>query len=82
MVVIMRPGTAQQEIDKLARQLQSQGLQVGITKGVDCSILGLVGDTTSVDLNKISTSGPIGSSTPRIPPSRWGTPLSGRENSP
>ena len=55
MVVIMRPGTAQQEIDKLARQLQSQGLQVGITKGVDCSILGLVGDTTSVDLNKIST---------------------------
>ena len=34
MVVIMRPGTAQQEIDKLARQLQSQGLQVGITKGV------------------------------------------------
>ena len=55
MVVIMRPGTAQQEIDRLARQLQSQGLQVGITKGVDCSILGLVGDTTSVDLNKIST---------------------------
>ena len=64
MVVIMRPGTAQQEIDRLARQLQSQGLQVGITKGVDCSILGLVGDTTSVDLNKISTNEHVG-------PARW-----------
>ena len=55
MVVIMRPGTAQREIDKLVEQLQRQGLQVGVTKGVDCSILGLVGDTTAVDMNKIST---------------------------
>ena len=55
MVVIMRPGTAQKEIDKLVEQLQGQGLQVGVTKGVDCSILGLVGDTTAVDMNKIST---------------------------
>ncbi|MDE6108369.1 MAG: 3-deoxy-7-phosphoheptulonate synthase, partial [Oscillospiraceae bacterium] len=55
MVVIMKPGTAQKEIDKLVTQLQDQGLQVGITNGVGCSILGLVGDTTAVDMNKIST---------------------------
>ena len=30
------------------------GLQVGITNGVGCSILGLVGDTTAVDMDKIS----------------------------
>ncbi len=54
MVVVMRPGTEQREIDKLVAQFQFQGLQVGITNGVDCTILGLVGDTTAVDMDKIS----------------------------
>ncbi len=54
MVVIMKPGTQQEEITKLARQFEDMGLQVGITNGVGCSILGLVGDTTAVDMDKIS----------------------------
>ena len=54
MVVVMKPGTQQTEIDKLVAQFQLQGLQVGITKGVDCSILGLVGDTTAVDMDKVT----------------------------
>ena len=55
MVVVMKPGTAQSTIDALVRQFETQGLQVGVTKGVDCSILGLVGDTTHLDMNKIAT---------------------------
>ncbi len=55
MVVVMKPGTQQAEIDKLIAQFQLQGLQVGITNGVGCTILGLVGDTTAVDINKIGT---------------------------
>jgi len=51
----MKPGTAQSAIDALVVQFEKQGLQVGVTKGVDCSILGLVGDTTHLDMNKIST---------------------------
>ncbi len=54
MVVIMKPGASQKEIDKLVAQFQLQGLQVGVTKGVDCSILGLVGDTTAVDMDAIT----------------------------
>jgi len=54
MVVVMKPGTQQREIDKLIAQLQLQGLQVGVTNGVGCTILGLVGDTSHVDLDKIS----------------------------
>ncbi|WP_251448669.1 3-deoxy-7-phosphoheptulonate synthase [Vermiculatibacterium agrestimuris] len=54
MVVVMKPGTQQREIDKLVAQFQLQGLQVGITNGVDCTILGLVGDTTAIDIDKIS----------------------------
>ena len=55
MVVVMKPGTSQKDIEKLAEQFQRQGLQVGVTNGVGCTILGLVGDTTQIDINKIST---------------------------
>ena len=54
MVVVMRPGTKKQDIDALAAKLKELGLEVGITNGVGCTILGLVGDTTAVDMDKIS----------------------------
>ena len=54
MVIVMKPGTSQEEIHRLAGQLEEQGLKVGITNGVGCSILGLVGDTTAVDMDKLS----------------------------
>jgi len=50
----MRPDASQRDIDKLIAQFQLQGLQVGITNGVGCTILGLVGDTTGVDMDKIT----------------------------
>ena len=54
MVIVMKPGTSQEEILKLAHQMEEQGMKVGITNGVGCSILGLVGDTTHVDMDKLS----------------------------
>ena len=54
MVVVMRPGTAKQDIDALVAKLKGLGLDVGVTNGVGCTILGLVGDTTAVDMDKIS----------------------------
>ena len=54
MVVVMKPGTRKQDIDALAAKLKGLGLEVGITNGVGCTILGLVGDTTAVDMDKIS----------------------------
>ena len=53
MVIIMKPGTSQNEIRKLAAKFEAQNFKVGITNGVDCSILGLVGDTTQLDEDKI-----------------------------
>ena len=55
MVVVMKPTARQADIEKLVKEFEGQGLQVGITNGVGCTILGLVGDTTAVDLNKITT---------------------------
>ncbi len=54
MVVVMRPGTKEADIQSLVHKLEGIGLTVGITNGVGCTILGLVGDTTAVDMDKIS----------------------------
>ncbi len=54
MVVVMKPGTAKKEIDHLAEDFRRMGLEVGVTNGVGCTILGLVGDTTAVDMGKIT----------------------------
>ena len=54
MVIIMKPGTKQERIRSLVAQLEKEhGVKVGITNGVGCSILGLVGDTTHVDIHKL-----------------------------
>lgn len=53
MVVIMKPGTSQNEIRKLVAKFEAENLKVGVTNGVDCSILGLVGDTGHLDIDKI-----------------------------
>ncbi|MDD3164386.1 MAG: 3-deoxy-7-phosphoheptulonate synthase [Oscillospiraceae bacterium] len=53
MVVIMRPGTEKKYIEQLAEQLRQEGVEVGVTNGVGCTILGLVGDTTAIDQGKI-----------------------------
>ena len=54
MVIIMKPGTKKEDIEALAGTFRAQGLDVGITHGIGCTILGLVGDTTELDMDKIS----------------------------
>ena len=54
MVVVMKPHTNKEDIDRLAAELEGLNLKVSITEGHGCSILGLVGDTTAVDMDKIT----------------------------
>ena len=54
MVIVMKPGTPVEEVEALARKLEKEEqVTVGITNGVGCSILGLVGDTTHLDIHKL-----------------------------
>jgi len=53
MVIVMKPNTQQADILALVRSLESQGLTVGITNGIGCSILGLVGDTLRIEPDEI-----------------------------
>ena len=55
MVIVMKPGVSQEKIHTLVAQLErDHGVTVGITNGVGCSILGLVGDTAHIDMDKLS----------------------------
>ena len=55
MVIVMKPGVKQEKIQELVAQLEKEhGVRVGVTNGVGCSILGLVGDTTHIDMDKLS----------------------------
>ena len=54
MVVVMKPGTKHEDIERLVAAFKDMHLDVGVTNGVGCTILGLVGDTTAVDMDKIS----------------------------
>ncbi len=83
MVIIMKPGTKQERIQTLVTQLeQEHGVKVGITNGVGCSILGLVGDTTHIDMDKLSMNDdvervmrvqePFKKSQPQVPPGGYG----------
>lgn len=53
MVIVMKPGTGRQEIEMLVDQFKEMGMDVGITNGIGCTILGLVGDTSQLDMGKI-----------------------------
>ena len=56
MVIVMKPSATQETILGLANQLEAEHpeVRVSITKGVGCSILGLVGDTSQIDQDKLT----------------------------
>lgn len=56
MVIVMKPSATQDTIQALARQLEADHpeVRVSITNGVGCSILGLVGDTSRIDEDKLT----------------------------
>ncbi len=55
MIVLVKQGTKQEELQNLIRQLEGYGVQVHPVVGVQTTILGLVGDTSAVDIDRISS---------------------------
>ncbi|QEK11764.1 3-deoxy-7-phosphoheptulonate synthase [Crassaminicella thermophila] len=49
MVIVIKPRTAQEEIEKIKRKMEDLGCQVHETIGENRHILGLVGDTSKID---------------------------------
>lgn len=53
MIITLKKGAPQHEIDKLIHQFESQGLQVNMIKGQDFNVFGLVGDTAKLDEKRV-----------------------------
>lgn len=49
MIIIMRPQARSVEVDDLVDKLIGQGMQVQRNNGVDCTVLGVIGDVASLD---------------------------------
>ena len=55
MIAILKAGAPQAQIDNLIRWLESQGLKIHISQGDYYTVLGLVGDTSKVDMELLSS---------------------------
>ena len=55
MVIILRDNPAQKQIDSLVSWLKEKNLDVHIGKGTGQTIIGLIGDTSKIDIDSIKT---------------------------
>ncbi|MBC3888023.1 3-deoxy-7-phosphoheptulonate synthase [Acetobacterium paludosum] len=53
MIVVVKPNTKEEDIQRLIKMIETQGVKIHYSKGIDHTILGIVGDTTLVDVAKI-----------------------------
>ena len=53
MIVVIKPNTVDEDVQRLIRMVEAQGVSIHYSKGIDHTILGIVGDTTLVDVEKI-----------------------------
>jgi 3-deoxy-7-phosphoheptulonate synthase len=53
MIIILKQGSNKTDITKLEESLRADGLQTNLIEGVEKSIIGLIGDTTKVDLDSL-----------------------------
>ena len=55
MIAVLKHGTTQQQTDHLVAWLRGMNLDVHISKGQDITILGLIGDTSRVDMDLLGS---------------------------
>ena len=49
MIIVMKPGTPEEELLKLKKMLEGKGFQIDESRGVNTVVMGLIGDTTTID---------------------------------
>ena len=55
MIVILKDGTKEEQVEKLQKYFEGMGLRIHMSKGENSTIMGLVGDTTRVDAELIAS---------------------------
>ena len=49
MIIVLKPRTQQQEIDRVVNLIKSKGLDTHIVEGSEMTVIGCIGDTTRID---------------------------------
>ncbi|MCI6456303.1 MAG: 3-deoxy-7-phosphoheptulonate synthase, partial [Clostridium sp.] len=49
MIVILKAKTEEKEVERLIKELEKLNVSVDKSQGIECTILGLVGDTSKID---------------------------------
>lgn len=55
MIAILKPGTTTQQLNQLTAWLENRNLEVHLSKGQEVTILGLIGDTSHVDIDLLKS---------------------------
>ena len=53
MIIVLKKGTPQQEILEITENMEQHGVTVSPVQGTDLTILGLVGDTSHIDVSRL-----------------------------
>lgn len=56
MIIVMKPMSAETEVDKIIDQVESQGLKTHLSHGEQVTIIGVVGDKSKLDIPRIESS--------------------------
>ncbi|MEZ4357111.1 MAG: 3-deoxy-7-phosphoheptulonate synthase [Eubacteriales bacterium] len=54
MIIVMKPNTEEKHLNDIVQELRDLGMQVQINAGVECYVLGVIGDTASLDRDALS----------------------------
>ena len=55
MIVIVKSTARPQEVEQLKKEFEAMGLQIQLSQGANTTLMGLVGDTTCVDIGKVAS---------------------------
>ncbi len=55
MIVIMKSTARPDQIEELKKEFEAMGLQTHFSQGLNTTLMGLVGDTTGIDIGKIAS---------------------------
>lgn len=66
MILLLKKGAEQNKIDALEKRLEEMGFRLNISVGTDHTIVGLIGDTSRIDVESVTTLSDVIDSAKRI----------------
>ncbi len=53
MILVLKPQTPAEEIEKLSKRIESKGLSTNISRGAETTVVGIIGDKTVLDIDQL-----------------------------